>query len=158
MYSFICADAGRLNYFLCNTHAWTPYRCAPNAGRSGMNSLQRTPKYPQPHVPPLTPALCHFQSHNRGRPSDVIADSPPPRPCRIHTARLYLPIPPNPTPTAQQRCRCFCRNANELAHLAVQTSAARPTHAGKLHSLVNASMLFQFAPVNRLYRNNYWDK
>lgn len=34
----------------------------------------------------------------------------------------------------------------------------KQTHMERLRSFMNASVLFQFAPVNSSYRHNYWDK
>lgn len=43
-------------------------------------------------------------------------------------------------------------------HLAVRNEEAQQMHMAKLSPFINASMLFQFPPVKRLYRNNYWGK
>lgn len=56
------------------------------------------------------------------------------------TAGVYVGMPINPD------------------HLAVQNEEAQQMHMAKLPSFINGSMLFQFPPVKRLYRNNYWGK
>lgn len=102
----------------------------------------------RPHNQIFNVHLKSLQSHRQSRPSDVFSTS---HGGGTHQ-RFYLFI------SSQCRCRCFCWYANDLVYLATQTEEAQHLHKVKLSSFINASMLFQFPPVKRLYRNNYWGK
>lgn len=92
--------------------------------------------------------LGSFHSHNQSGQSDVISATH-----GGYTHRsFYLFI------SSLCHCRCFCWDANKLAHLAAENEEAQQMHMAKLSSFINPSMFFQFPPVKRLYRNNYWGK
>lgn len=120
---------------ICTLHTQPKHKCTQTHGQTSSTT------HPTAHV-----HLCHF-SHTIKAGHLMLA----PHGGRAHQ-RFYFFI------SSQRRRRCFCWNANELAHLAVENEEAQQMHTAKLSSFINASMLFQFPPVKRFYRNNYWGK
>lgn len=95
-------------------------------------------------------ALVHFcHLSHRTKAGHLTLSHPPMK--DLHT-EFYLLI------CSRRHCRCFCWHANNADHLAVQNEEAQQMHMVKLPFFINGSMLFQFPPVKRLYRNNYWGK
>lgn len=130
---------------LSGTHADLSSTC----GGQSINLLKHMSKTSSTAHPNAHVHSSHFSRTIKPGPSDVI----PAPPWSMDTPKV---LPPHFPPSTAAGVSVGVPTSRPTWPL--QDEEAQQMHTLKLSSFINASMLFQFPPLKRLYRNNYWGK